>query len=174
LLACDGYDAALRIEDEVMLNARQREVAAELAPMVDRRGARRQDLDDDDGTVDSLSVDGRPRAAGDGRVRLVCRLGADAHGDPVGISPARQSHAAHGLSQGDIGLAFDVAVQHPLRRHHHRNAVVQLPTPFLALGPAEELFGRHIVARPNQEKAEGRYTPFLNLLRAGLSASSGW
>ena len=35
-----------------MLDARQREIAAELAAVIDRRGVGRQDLDDDDGVVD--------------------------------------------------------------------------------------------------------------------------
>ena len=38
-------DAPIGIEDEIMVHARKREIAAELAAMIDRRRARRQDFD---------------------------------------------------------------------------------------------------------------------------------
>jgi hypothetical protein len=43
-------DAALGIENEVVLDARQREIAAELWTVIDRRSAGRKDFDDDDGS----------------------------------------------------------------------------------------------------------------------------
>ena len=55
--------APLGIEDQIVLDARQREIAAELAAVIDRRGAWRQDFDDDDGTGDEDRVIGQPRAA---------------------------------------------------------------------------------------------------------------
>jgi hypothetical protein len=41
-------DTPLGIEDEIMLHACEREIAAKLAPMVDHRRARGQDFDYDD------------------------------------------------------------------------------------------------------------------------------
>ena len=54
-------DAPLGIEDEIVLHARKREIAAELAAMIDRGRARRQDFDHDDGIVDFDRVVGSAR-----------------------------------------------------------------------------------------------------------------
>jgi hypothetical protein len=53
------HNATLRIEDEIVLDARQREIAAELVAVIDRRGARRQNLDDDDGSSTMIASSGR-------------------------------------------------------------------------------------------------------------------
>ena len=56
-------DPPLGIEDEIVLNARQREIAAELAAVINRRRVGREDFDHDDGVVDRNRLVRTTRAA---------------------------------------------------------------------------------------------------------------
>ena len=108
-------DAPIGIENEIMLHAHKREIAAELAAVVDRRRARRQDFNHDDGIVDFDRVGSNSRAADDRRVGFICRPGVDPDRHAVWINSAGQPLEPDGLPQGDICLGLGLCVKGPLR-----------------------------------------------------------
>jgi hypothetical protein len=133
----------LGIENEITLDARKREIAAELAAVIDPGGAGRQDFDDNDGIVDRDRVVGATRAANDRRVRLKGGSRVDPDGEAVRDDFARLAGRRQPAVQSLCGAEVHANMRGPFRRHHHRNTVVQLPAPSLPLGPEKELVAGH-------------------------------
>ena len=115
--------------------------------MVDRRRARRQDVDDDDRVGDHDRVVIFSGTAHDGSVGLESRPRVDFDGDAVGEGFARQARSPDGVIQREHDLLFGPDMRQTFGRHHHRDAVMQLPPAVLPLGPGEELVGGHVFQR---------------------------
>jgi hypothetical protein len=89
-----NHHAPLRIEDEVVLDARQREIAAEFAAMVDGGGCRREDFDHDNQINEENRVVRELGTADDRAIRRVdCSL-IDLNPKPAGEDLAITTGAA--------------------------------------------------------------------------------
>ena len=95
---------SLGIENEVVREAGQREIAHEFGAMIDRRGTRRKDFDDD--PADLESVPGRPRPASHQRVGFEDVASPDPHSEPFDVDATGCAGAFEGAPQGAKDLAF--------------------------------------------------------------------
>src|SRR5271166_4809821 len=144
----------VRVEDEIVLDARQREITVELDAVVVRRRAWRQDLDHDDriGNLDRVK---RRRWADDEGVRFKGGARANPDGHAVGIHAAWQSGAGDRRVDRLLSRKFRQRMRRALRRHQNRLAIAQLPAAFAFLGPDEELLDTHFAI------GDTRHAPFL-------------
>ena len=142
------HDAPVGVDDQVVLDAANGEIAVELHPVVVRRRARREHFDHDDRVRDFHRVEvGRGRT-NDKRVRLERRPSGDPNRHAVGKHAAGQSRAAESPAFKQLlrGI-FRQSVHGALRRHHDRLAVAQLPAALPPLRPDEEGVDVHFALR---------------------------
>ena len=98
---------------------------------------------------------GRPRSrrrppgpANHGSVGLESRPSVDLDRDAVGEDLAGQACSPDRVLQRRTATSLlGPDMRQTFGRHHHRDAVVQLPPAFLPLGPEEELVGGHLLQR---------------------------
>ena len=109
------------------MHAGKRKIAVELESVIVRGGARRQDFDHNDRVWDLHRVEvGRGRAD-DERVGLERVARVHSHGHAVRKNAAWEAGADNTSLQRLLGRVFVKRVGSPLRRHHDRLAVAQLP-----------------------------------------------
>src|SRR5277367_2932104 len=84
-------DPPVGVEDEIVLDARQREIAAELAAVINRRRARGQHFDHDDWVLYGDGLVSTTRAADHRGVRLESLSRIDLDGEAIGERLARQT-----------------------------------------------------------------------------------
>ncbi len=130
-------DAAVGVEDQVTLHGGQFEIGLELDPVIFGSSSRRPNVDDDDRVIDCDGVAGR-RGTDDERGGDEGEVVAYAHGEALDEGLARRIGASDRLMQRDRRLAFDLRVNHLLRRQGDSSAVMQFPYAFAAPGPSKE------------------------------------
>src|ERR1700691_129841 len=97
-------DAPLGIENEIMLDAGQREIAHEFGAVIDRRGTRRKDFDDDHRVRDLESVPGWRRSASHQRVGSEGVASPDPHSEPFDVDATGSAGAFDRAPQGAKNL----------------------------------------------------------------------
>src|SRR5579883_2255960 len=136
-------NAAVGVEDEIMNDASQGKIARQFRAMIIGRRIRRQNLDDNDRSRNFQRIWRERRAAIYESVRLEDHVVMDAHGCAAREGFATQFRSFYRRLQRAKALSLSLEVGDPFRRHRDGNAVMQLPSPFLALAPRQELVRGH-------------------------------
>src|SRR6266540_2511308 len=146
--ACMMDDEPLiRIDDEVIQNACNAEIARKLGRSIDAPRGRREYLDDDHGIRHLDGGVGELLTAVDERVRLVGGILIDTDRHPIRQHVARQAGLPDPCQQRSLRGKFDICMPHPLGRHGIDNAGIELKSSRPALRPGKVLINGHLVLR---------------------------
>ena len=126
--------AVIGVEDEIMRDAGQREIARELRPMIARCCPLGENFDHDHGLGNFDRSRRQARPAIDQSVRLERGARRDAHRRAIGNRVASRIGAPDRGFEGDERLGFGVEMRQPLRRLRHELAVLQFPSPVAPRG----------------------------------------
>jgi hypothetical protein len=133
-----------RVDDQVVLHARDLKIARELGTGIVLLRARRKYLHYYDGICDNHRIVINARPAVHDRIRLEDGRIVDANGHSVWKNVAGQFGALNPIFERTRYGMFGIGVPGPLGRHRDRLPVDKLePPPRLSLSPDQELVDRH-------------------------------